>query len=320
MAMFVQMADDELIAAIRAARPQTARRTDAISAHAEHVLAGMTHQVRRWPIVASIAASAAIVIGAATALIAAPLGIESASAAEVPMLQIQPLDVSAADEIAILTREALAQPEPADLGATAYESWDYNPASDIKQTGVQPSETASVHRADGSGTLTVVAGDVKYGSGSGLLAPGSAIQSDQFAAGGFPLVFTAAPPADQEQMLRYLSDNGGAVTGGTGEILARAAQARKEWVFDGGASAALLEGVVSQPGVTLDGETVDRLGRDSIAFSVQTRAGFRDILLFDRSTGLLDGYEAVYLGGGGSEVKLPTTNSVYSYTAWKDQK
>ena len=326
---------DELERRIRNANPSGIRRDAAPSARAEAELRvlisspGMRpSQDRRWRphgrsllsgMVAALVLGVLIVTGN---IVPDPV----ANAAGLPLLDEKPVDGTTNDVIdkMIAAASRTITETSQSKRKISYETWSANITVNEDASVdlfVQPQEIERIWSDDLSGQIVTRAGVVKLGErpdGSPALVPGQIVDKDTFGPGEYPILFPESPPSTAPEMRVYLSGVLGLVDGSTaGEWFKAIQDLRMDWPLSSAQNVALLELIKTLPDVTVAGSVTDRIGRNGIALQTETRAGgkFRDLLIFDSNTGLLNSAEDVYLGGL-DDIDLPAM-TVLNYTAWK---
>jgi hypothetical protein len=329
---------DELEHRLRAANPWPTRAAGDLSERAERELANLIDQEHlapttprpaagrstmrgrwRWPVAATVVAAALSVLAVFNIA-----NVPVATAAP-PLLEFTPLDAPDDEVLAELSDRARA-----DAATTStlirYESWSATiiPGADTTEMFVQPEEVTSIRDADGAGTLTIRAGEPRWGPpppGQTVKTPGEVTRRSVYRAGEFPQLFPDAPPAapSADELNAYLHAHLEFPTPTTaGDYFGVIRDLRSEWRLSGPQNAAVIELLGSLPDVEVAGMVHDRLGREGIALVTATRydGGFRDVLVLDPSTGALLTSEVEYLGGV-DEVTLPYP-TVLIYVAWKN--
>ena len=333
---------DDLERRIREANPNGVDRSTPLSARAEADLVTLLATpavpaitvsavaVRRRPRLAISLLSgmvAALVIGVVIvtgALIPEP----PASAAGLPLLGETPVD-GTVDEVIdrmIMSARKSSEEDATGTRRTAYEAWSASILVGEEKSVdvfVQPVEVERAWSADLSGRIVTRAGAVVMGAlprGEPSYEPGDVIDDSSFAPGEYPLLFPEAPPATGEALRAYLAGVFGLTEATTtGEWFSAIGDLRTDWPLSSKQNLAVLELVKTLPGVTATSVT-DRIGRHGIALQTESRAdgGFRDLLIFDSRTGVLNSAESVYLGGL-TDIDLPAM-TVLNYTAWKNPR
>jgi len=328
---------DELERRIRIANPRAVRRDSPLSERAEADLGsliaspGMRTEsiaIRSRPryvrtllgaMVAALVVGVLIVTGN---VIHEP----SASAAGLPLLEETPVDGTTPEIIDRMIMASRANPAVKALPKRriSYETWSANITVGEDSTVdvfVQPQEIERVWSDDLSGEIVTRAGAVTMGeqpSGAPSYAPGDVVDKSSFARGEYPVLFPEPPPSTAADLRVYLAGVLGLTEVSTaGEWFKAIQDLRTDWPLTSAQNEAILTLIKTLPDVTVAGTVTDRIGRPGIALQTETRAGgkFRDLLIFDSYTGLLNSAEDVYLGGL-DDIDLPAM-TVLNYTAWK---
>jgi hypothetical protein len=285
---------------------------------------------RRWRagigVVAGVAAAALAIIAGALAL--SPLLLAKPAAAVPPSLTIRPVSGELATILGELSMKAAAQtPTVAqDPMVTRCEWWAavLTVRDDGTEVFVQPQDITRTWYPDHSGTIVVKAGEPRWNVPEDVSAdePGTILQSDEYPAGGFPLAYSEEPPSRSgSEFAEYLRNGLGLPEDAVaGDYFNAIQDLRHDRNLTGPQTAAMLQMLASLPGVRVAGEVTDRLGREGLAVETTSRYGgaFRDLLVFDRSTGMLLSAETEYLGGI-DEITVPYP-TVISYIAWRDPR
>lgn len=322
---------DELKRRIRAANPLPVSRDTPLSERAERELAvllatprepsteGFLPRRRATLIVGTIAAAVTIILSVGVVNVFSP---RPAAAASPPLLESAPLSADIGAILGRLSAMALASPTPASSDVIAAETWsaELTPAA-AAAIFVQPREVIRTRQDDLSGSVVTRAGTVRWGIVEEATppAPGTILERFDYDVGEFPLLFPVAPPTSasalQGYLLQYVGLNEATATG---DVFRSIVDLRNEWVLTGAQTAAILELLSVRDDVSLLGAVTDRLGRQGIAVATDSRLGgaFRDLLIFNPTTGLLLSAEDIYLGGV-PDIEL-TPPTVMNYIAWKD--
>jgi len=327
---------DELERRIREANPRPIRRETPLSPRAEQELATLlatpaaespARALRTRPRYAISLLSgmvAALVVGVLIVtgnIIPDP----PASATGLPLLEETPVDGTINEVIDRLIMSARKNPaeKSSSTHRISYEAWSANitVGEDASvDVFVQPQEVERVWSDDLSGHIVMRAGAVTMGvqpEGDSPFEPGDIIDDGKFGPGEYPVLFPEEPPSTASELRAYIAGVLGLTDSSTAGDWFKAVQdLRTDWPLTPAQNVATLELISALPGVTAAAVT-DRVGRHGIALQTETRGGgkFRDLLIFDTVTGLLNSAEDVYLGGL-DDINLPPM-TVLNYTAWK---
>lgn len=322
------MTDDEFPELMRRADP--ARATPQTVTEADF----QTHfaQVRRKARLArrrrrTWAAVPVAAVTLAALLIVQPWGAGTlpAYAATPPMLGVTPLDVEVQYVVTQSLDRLAALPDDLPQRGAETEGWYLEldeQGGVLSRPVVAPQETLIQWRDDLSGRITVTAGEPYLPEGGSPAAaqedaavpePGTVPSDDVFGPGEMPVLFTGVPPSSVAEMRSYLETGGAAQEEETASYLEAVRMLASEWTLGAPQQAALLQVLASLDGMSVVGETTDRLGRPAIALGFSERDGpaFEYLLLLGADSGRLLALERVYLGGL-ENLELPTP-AVVSY-------
>jgi len=252
-------------------------------------------------------------IALAIAIVLVPrLGTSPATAATPPSLQYTPtsMEGSPAKMLAELAKRAQRQPTPPGTGPYHYvHTREFHLSTDMTTDMVitdarVEEESREVWLADdGSGRIEVI-------RSGGLRAPWSGTRG--------PREDTVPRLEGAEDSMRAeLRRQGRGRT--SGDWFDAAAQLWKQQVVTPQLQSALLTVLAEQPGLTVEGTTTDRGGREGIAISTDIERTnpivpeMRYVLVFDADTGMLLDYEQIALQAGDLPIQAPAT---IGYTLW----
>lgn len=330
---------DDLERRIRASSPSPVGRNSPLSRRAEDELAALLStkpnaeivpvlpgrsDARKW-----ITAIVAILILASVFFAGNVIPRPGASAATLPPLTSSPIDGTLEDVLERLSVAAQnTQNKPAShQRSVVYETWSADIAvgdGRSVEVFIQPQEIKRTWSDDLSGRIQTRAGAVRWGEqtdSAPASKPGTILDDSTFGPGEYPALFPATPPTSAGEMRTYLSSVLGLTDESTaGEWFKAIQDLRSDWPLSGAQTSPLVQIIKTLPDVVVSGTVVDRIGRTGIALETETRADgrFKDILVFDGTTGLLLSAEDVYLGGL-EDTNLPAM-TVLSYIAWKGEK
>lgn len=324
---------DDIEKRMRESRPDLGERDGALSSRAQADLDAILSaevprksglRIPRWAPPAGIAAAAAAALAVVFSVV--QLAVPSPSVAAPPPLQTAPVDEPLGDvmrRLSTLAEEHLPATGSPVEQTLRYEAWYSNVEVEADRTSyfVQPVEIIQSRNADWSGSITTLAGDVRWGTPSEnnpSQKPGTAIDEMTFAAGEFPMIYSEPPPSDPVALRDYFLAAGWDPNSTAGDWFNAIQQLATDWQLDGPQTAAVIEFLGELPDVRVAGAVTDRLGRAGIAIDTEGRldGAFRDTLVFDSTSGKLLSAEAMYLGGI-PDLKIPYP-TVFSYVAWKD--
>lgn len=287
----------------------------------------------RWAAVAAGAAALAV-LAFTVGLPVLGGGPAPVHAATPPLLTLhEPPSADAPAELRRLAAVASRVAEqPGARRASSWQTWSLTSRVDgeLVTSAVVPQDGELAWREDGSGSLTVKAGEPYFPSQAhrrawervgAPVAPGSIVERHEYRPGELPLMFPTPPPNDPAALEAYLrTGHPGAEPGadGTAELFVAIGDLQREWRLTPPQRAALLQVVAEATGVSALGSTVDRLGRDGEAFAVEsdlTGLPTRYVLVVDPDDGrVLAAEQWLTTDGGALDVPVP---SVISYTAWR---
>lgn len=200
-----------------------------------------------------------------------------------------------------------------------FESWGLSISGDEPlPTVVIPQEHTIEHRPDGSGSLHIEIG-TPYGlDGKPVLDDevANTVWEEEFGPGEFA-PFYPQPPTKAAEFGAFLSEYGGLgddLT--TGDYLSLVTVLLVERQLSVSEESALLMFLSTLPDLNPMGTVTDRLGREGIAFSTDTRTAnpIRDILVVSTEGQGILAAETIYLAD--DRVEIPQ-GAVMEYFAWK---
>jgi hypothetical protein len=202
----------------------------------------------------------------------------------------------------------LRHPRAAQRGTVEvhYTCWSLETTGAFAAVHTEPLEVEKVHREDGSGSILVRSGK-----------QGAVLQSASYPPGRFPLVYGGRPPDGAAAIRTYLGSRTGRPLARPEDYLDAAIDLRSEWPLSDLQCVTILELLMDQGGVTMEGAVNDRLGRAGVAVSVSTgRPGnYRALIVFDKASGQLLEADTVSVAGSiGTRIPMAT---VVSYVAWR---
>lgn len=336
---------DDLERRIRDARPLSGNRSLPLTDRAKRELAELVMTAparetsvaratprRRWlhrpglvPVAAGVVALSAVAVWSAMP--------SPAMAATPPPLEIQPAAQTAQEMLADLSERACIAPaDTADTAdaddVTVIVTHEWNLAVEVDGDGsvvasaVSPEVVTMIRHDNGDVSLEASAG-IAYDSDGPIAdpetTPGSLLWSNSFRRDEFAAPYDESFPADTAEFPSFLSAGTDLDVEGSGShaFLAMAQFLRVE-ALNCGERARLIEFVAELPDVELAGVTLDRLGRDAVAFTADRPEGeyegYRDYLLLSPETGEILAVEEEYIGTARADISAPT---VTSYIAWE---
>jgi hypothetical protein len=326
--------DDELTARLRAARPHTPRRGQTIDARQETLLkqivaepapvgivSGRTrrgpgwHTRPIWLVAASV--MLVIVLGALGSI--ARCQPSAAVAATPKLLTPEPVDGTSKENLMRISDDVRGT-GPAGDRRIRFQTWAlaFDPEAATPPRFIAPEEHEIVHLPDGSVSVTVRAG-MPYGADGELVpdaspAPGTVLWSDVQAAGDATPLF-GPPPTEESQITEFFKKSGTVSSGTSGEYFSAIRLLLSEKALSSEQEAALIGFLATLPDIKVDGTVTDRLGRDGVAFSTDSRSPgeYRDTLVLSASVGILS-YEVAYIGSSRTDIQAP---AVIEYIAWQ---
>lgn len=318
--------DEDIDRLFRSLRPPERDKDAGLDAQAialrESIIRG-THKVQRRPrkrlLWAGLATATAATVAATLAVITV-LAPTPAVALTPPLLQYSPAG-STEDVFEVAEQELRAEPDIAQASAVHSVTWGWNVEMASKHVEIVPQENTFSWSVDGGSTSVTYAGDSYWsdnerpaGVDPSPYEPGDLIDEVVTPASEFTLPEDAATlsgssPADLERALAVF---GATPASSSGELLAAMTGLMQYWTLDDEQHATLLRLLQDAGGLTVLGETNDRLGRDVIGVRVSQVIPERQETLFvSVDTGRIVGME--------SELVKPLEDlpvGVILYTMW----
>ncbi len=273
--------------------------------------------------------SAVIAACAVLALVIVPNLIHSPRAAALtplPLTYAQPSQT--AEQVLAMAKTQLAEstgPET-PLRAAEYIGWYLqvdNLPDGTSRVAISPQDTTFTWAEDRSGHHLIVAGEPYWaddatGNVPASEAPpaGEVLSETTYGVGEFDIPSTDAPGTSPDDMLKTLTGVGLPPDADTFALIETTQRLLTLWTLTTEQHATLLQLILQREGVTVLGETTDRLGRDviGVAATASSGSGLQDTLLISADTGRIVGVETTRVTSSGS---LPA-GSVVAYTVWKD--
>lgn len=201
-----------------------------------------------------------------------------------------------------------------------FQSWAlaFDPEARTPPQSITPEEHEIRYLDDGTIQIEIRAGVSYDANGQPLLdpssAPGSVLWSETREPGDSMMIF-GVPPTDAGEVAAFFEKAGVVADGTSGEYFSAIRLLLAEKSLASEQEAALIEFLATLPDIRVDGSVTDRLGREGISFSTESRAPgeYRDTLVLSRSEGFLS-YEVTYIGSGRTDIQAP---AVIEYTAWE---
>lgn len=328
------MDDAELEERLIRARPLTPRREDPLGAREEALLESIIAErrnsedelARDTPRPASrplrrmhfgIAASVVALLMVAIGLIASPWPHRTAPAQALTpeLLSVKPLPGDAGGQLMSLSEALKNSGDEAPSDVARFENWALEFSPDNPPKAIQPQRTELKQLADGSYLLEIVAGAPVGRDGNPLEIhtphpAGTVLLSHHFEPGESPFEF-AIPTEDTDWSSLLRDGEALSADAHTAEYFRATAHLRSEQALSRKEQSSLLTFLASLPGIRLDGETTDRLGRTGVSFSVE-QGNQRFVLVVNGDLGLL-AYEQIYIGSDRDDLEAP---AVINYLAW----
>lgn len=328
------MNDDELTAHLRAARPQTPRRGQTLDARQESLLTqiiaepvamgGAGGSVRKGParqarpvFLAAASVMLVLVLGALGSIALFP---PSAAVAATPKL-LSPEPIAGTAEENLMTISGALR----DAGSTAggpirIHTWalafDGDAATPPRY--IVPEEHEIDYLPDGSVSITVRAGVPYDPDGDPVAdpspAPGTVLWSLVQEPADVVLIFEPAP-TEVSQIDEFFDKSGVVPSRTSGEYFSAIPRLLSEQALSREQEAALIGFLATLPDISVDGAVTDRLGREGVAFSTESRTpgDYRDTLVLSASAGILS-YEVTYIGSSRTDIQAP---AIIEYLAWE---
>ncbi len=320
---------------LRAARPSDAHRDDPLSARGLRELAAYeaaeealvrrrrdraprrpARLVRR---VSLATGSAALIVIAITVVVLSLLRPAVAVAHTPPLLELRSIPATASELLMEMdTMRRGASPTGDTIRA---QSWSLNTSINedgtIESSVLEPEWIETTFEADGTVRYRSVAAEPFPGQDTvGLPEPGTVLVDETFSPGTWDFVAQDGPPADAGAMREYLADFAGSDDLTTGETLREVMSILSIFPLTREQEAAIIGYLATIDGITIAGETTDRLGRAGVVFRASDRSPgeFEDLLVVSRETGHILAAETLYVGTERTDIDSP---SVISYIAWE---
>lgn len=327
------MNDDELTERLRKARPQTPSRGVPLEPRYEAILERILSEpipdvqvtrMRRaspWQLrpVWLTAASVLFVLVIAALGAVTFLRPTVATAATPEMLTVEPISGTAKEHLMSIGESVRGTDRMPGM-IVRFQSWAlaFEPEASTPPQSITPEEHEIRYLADGTIQVEIRAGASYDANGQPLpepsSAPGSVLWSETREPGDSMMIF-GVPPTDAGEVAAFFEQAGVLAEGTSGEYFSaiRLLLAEKSLTTD--QEAALIEFLAALPDIRVDGAVTDRLGREGISFSTESRVPgeCRDTLVVSRSEGILS-YEVTYIGSGRTDIQAP---AVIEYTAWE---
>ncbi len=325
------MNDEDLTRRLQAAFPKAtarevnerqARARDEIVAQAipSNVTTLTPKRARVWAKAVPIAASVVLAAIVSVALVLVLLKPPAAFAATPPPLQLNPVEGTAQElltEIATSVRAQGLEAEP----TIRYQQWglSFDAESEEPPQQIMPEAIEVQYFPDGSSLREARAAETFDASGRPVEnadAPaGSLLWELQTEPGEHSRLFTEPPPSDASDVEQYFDETGFVVNGTSGEYFQMIKELLREWSLTSDQASALIAYLATLPDVSVVGSTVDRLGREGIAFTADTAflPDYLDTFVLSGTEGFLS-YEWTYTGSERTDIVAP---AVLEYTAWQ---
>lgn len=285
---------------------------------------------RRRALLGAVVTSAAAVVGGVVIVqIAGPSA--PAYAATPPPLRLQYAGTAPPARDGLLQLAAAVESAPAGTRPAGRYSFvqvgqwslDLSSGEGRTEVAVVPQVISTWRAIDGSGkvaTVTLNSADVgEQPDVQGLIAAAASGKTEvnAYAPGQLAAVVAEPVPTDVDALKRALYAHQPRVNGPESALRAVADLYRTTEV-DQSVRVAALRFLARTDGVLLRGTVTDRLGRPGLAVSVDSEDdGTRDLLVFDRRTGLLLAHESMFLRRPERlPVKVP---AVFAYVLYLDQ-
>lgn len=318
---------------IRSADPGPQRRDAVLSESAQHGLAQFrTRQAeqqretqpgasarRSWwrqHRIFTLAASTALV----AVLIIAGISINTtpSSAVTPPMLSTSEIHGDAAALLTELAETRLQYDNPHSVIHEQAWSLSINIADDesIESSTVEPHWRTTSFESNGSVHEQIVAAEPFPGQeDEDLPSPGTVIQDQVYPAGEWYGIEVPDPPINPDQYDRYFSEWTGGEVPTAARVLQEIRGLLSVRIFSPEQESALLSYLGTLDGLTVAGETVDRLGRDGVVFEARNPdfPDFEIFIVISPDTGKIIAFEEVYVGTDRTDIPSP---SVVDYAVW----
>ncbi|MEV7692241.1 hypothetical protein AB0N73_02810 [Microbacterium sp. NPDC089189] len=277
----------------------------------------------RWPLFA-LPAAAAMIVALFLAWTLLPSNTPPAAAALTPDPLVYTSTPSTLEEVVRMSQEKLAAGTSPATTAERGASWTgwylHIDNADVATSAlIRPQDVICVWNADGSGTITTLAGTPYWAEDNTVALdtreapePGSVISTLPFDAAQAP---AADPQGDTPADMRTLLTSFGLPDGASGgDVIENTRAALSWWNLTDAQHGALLSLLIETEDATVLGTTTDRAGRPviGIAGTPSADAQTRHILLVSTQTGRIVGVETTR-----TEALPPIpAGAVVSYTLW----
>lgn len=323
---------DILSRLLRAADPGTVHRGDALSerglrelAHYEAAEAELEHareprtRVWAWRPLQLVTGSASLAMFAIAVIVLAIVHPSPATALTPRLLELTP--VTATAEELLREMEAMRRSAGAASNVIRAQTWALSTAiaedGTIESSTVEPHWSETTFDVDGTVRYRLVAAEPFAGQDTERLAePGTVLADETFPPGTWAFPSTDGPPTDASEVGAYLTQFTGLDTLTSGDVMREIAGILSNFPLTAEQEAALIGYLITLDGITVAGQTTDRLGRTGVVFTADDRAPgeFEDLLIISPETGQILASETIYIGADRPEVRAPF---VIDYTAWE---
>ena len=273
---------------------------------------------RAVPIYLSVAASVVVAIAVALSFLVAPAPVYAATP---PLLATTSIKSSVQEVIMAAISKLEDTAEPSQVQTINVEMWSLVVTDDGSVPSVVAPEDVTVTRAaDGSGTLVSKAGRAYDAEGDPVdddraPTPGTLLRDETYGPDDGQYLFLEAPPTSPSEVAEYLSTYAGISDDSTaGAYLSAVSQLLMEWDLSAAQERALLSALAELPGLTVAGETTDRLGRDGIVIEAPAEGDYQNLIVVSATTGRILSFETLYVGDDRTDVPSP---AVIAYYAWE---
>lgn len=329
------MNDDELIARIRAARPDSGRAGAPLSTRAQRDLARLLETAEdreatasaspqrkkasrhRWPLPLAAASVTAFL-----AVALASFGIDNTIDAATPhRLDIDPIDADTAQLLTDAAHNAAERTTAPDSPnePVSYQAWARNLGFDEEDglhSPLAPSQRVSVthdgHEASVTTRVPVPLDPDEAGSPEST--PGAGAR--EVVTEHVVPVPTPEPPRTPNAWAAFLERHAEvSPQAAAGEVLKNLPLILNFWALDPGQESALIEHLSTLEDIEAAGSTTDRLGRDAIVFVASPDStDWQHKLLVGRNDGRILAVETLYVGSSRADLPSP---AVTEYTVWE---
>ncbi|MFT4051189.1 MAG: CU044_5270 family protein [Microbacterium sp.] len=273
---------------------------------------------RTRPIYLSVAAAMAAIVAIAVTLLMTPAPVYAATP---PLLSASAIKSSAQEVMMAAASKLTDTAGPSEEQIIRVQMWSLVVTDGGSVPSVVVPEDVTVTRAaDGSGTLVSKTGQAYDAKGRPIdddraPSPGTVLRDETYGSDDGQFIFLEAPPTSASEVDEYLRTYAGLDDASSaGTYLDAVSQLLMEWDPTPEQERALLGALAELPGLTVAGETTDRLGRDGVVIEAPADGDYQNLLVVSTTTGHILSFETLYVGHDRTDVPSP---AVIAYYAWE---